>query len=154
MIDFYSSPSTLFHQALIPNTDIRIITSNEGFIILNSSGFQKSLNFSSYSFNNLKCDLIDTADFTKNNSALLVTSCNYHINGFSNIQVGSSKINILALWEFDYISFSINKFASLPISYNPSYLKIIALNDTDFEIMTTQQCPNCLMAQMLHFRGK
>ncbi|CAG9323594.1 unnamed protein product [Blepharisma stoltei] len=154
MIDFYSSQTTLFHQALIPNTSIRIFTSAEGFIILNSLGFQRSLNFSNYSFNNLKCSLIDVLNFTKNNTALLATSCTSQTNDFSNTEDSPSKINLLVLWEFDYISSSMNIFTFLQISYNPWYLKIIPLNKTDFEIMTVQKYSYYQITQMLHFRGK
>ncbi|CAG9314852.1 unnamed protein product [Blepharisma stoltei] len=144
---FYNSTASdmFYSHTIITNTNLVIILSEANDILIldaNNSeiGPLIALNISEYlNYPDAKCNWIDTFSHVNGDLCLLATSCSYYIdqiltNSTGNISI-KTQIKSIVLWEFDYNHLKVTNTLNLRTSSQLSFLKIIAINSQDFEII-------------------
>ncbi|CAG9312845.1 unnamed protein product [Blepharisma stoltei] len=143
---------------ILPHTEIALIVSENGFLFVNSKGFndeEKFLNISEHTnLKNLACSLVESFPHTIKNLALIVTSCTYRAPSdhlFVKTVREFALKNALILWEIDFISLKITNYSVFSIAVGPWCLKIAPLT----EIMVAMGDNSIFdYNDVLRFRGK
>ncbi|CAG9312729.1 unnamed protein product [Blepharisma stoltei] len=147
---------------ILPSTEIALIASENGFLFVNSTGFndeEKFLNISEHTnLKSLTCSLVESFPHTIKNLALIVASCNYQ-TASDNLFVETVKEfaleNALILWEIDFISLKITNYSLFSVAAGPWCFKIAPLTEIDFELMVAMGDNNFFdYNDVLRFRGK
>ncbi|CAG9312834.1 unnamed protein product [Blepharisma stoltei] len=147
---------------ILPRTEIALIASNNGFLFMNSTGFNnegKFLNVSEHTnLKSLTCSLVESFPHEIKNLALIVTSCTYRTASdqlFVKTVREFALKNALILWEIDFISLKITNYILFSIAAEPWCLKIAPLTELDFELMVVMGDNNIFdYNDVLRFRGK
>ncbi|CAG9312838.1 unnamed protein product [Blepharisma stoltei] len=149
-------------QIIIPRTEIALIVSENGFLFVNSTGFndeKKLLNISEHTnLKKLTCSLVESFPHTITNLSLIVTSCTYRASSdhlFVETVKEFALENALILWEIDFIGLKITNYSLFSIAAGPWCLKIAPLTELDFELMVAMG-DNVISDynDVLRFRGK